>query len=464
MLSTTTLPSVASRGSSRPSGKKPAAASASPAASLSQVYAKIRGTLLKVLVPALCPACKEALAKASTGQALPSGCAGLCKTCKLNLTMKHLPLSSVDKATETAASLFKTRVIAEIEALISRSLLLRGTESIDVPSVASKLTPKEDSEEAAKPEPQLPLPTSAPIYSAFTAAGIDWCRYCGTTAGTSWRDGPWGARTLCFRHGRDWSVHKRLDLEGFIGEPDRSFPVLQGYCKICWTKEGIVRRCYGCANGYHAQCYLKRTNRNVASLMARPWFCNSTCCKHFETGSLRVTHSTKEQLPLMSYDLCAESEDSDSKELLDVVGHESRPRAPSVLIRLKEPSRPLTPVPTVTEPILKEKRRFSCPVETIKPPVKKARRSRDHSVPDFLISIDHSALPKRIEADLMSKKPVLTPEFKVVTRPGKPCGTKPVEKMTELVFETRHARFEETEKHTRLLKPDILRSLFGKAA
>ncbi|KAI9498106.1 hypothetical protein BDB00DRAFT_499052 [Zychaea mexicana] len=35
------------------------------------------------------------------------------------------------------------------------------------------------------------------IFERLTHAGIDWCRYCGTTEGVNWRPGPWGKRTLC---------------------------------------------------------------------------------------------------------------------------------------------------------------------------------------------------------------------------------------------------------------------------
>lgn len=35
------------------------------------------------------------------------------------------------------------------------------------------------------------------VFERLTQAGIDWCRYCGTTEGVNWRPGPWGKRTLC---------------------------------------------------------------------------------------------------------------------------------------------------------------------------------------------------------------------------------------------------------------------------
>lgn len=35
------------------------------------------------------------------------------------------------------------------------------------------------------------------LFEQLSMAGIDWCRYCGTTEGVNWRPGPWGKRTLC---------------------------------------------------------------------------------------------------------------------------------------------------------------------------------------------------------------------------------------------------------------------------
>lgn len=463
MISASTLP--ISAGPSNRTGVLKTSSTGLNSAVLTQVYVKLRGSILQLLVPVLCGSCKEALAKASTGIPVQSDCTGLCKTCKLNLSMKHIPLVATDKKTESVTAVIKSRVIAEIEGLLARAVM-RSVEPVVVQK--SRLVEKEEEEEPPRKELVLPLSADLPIYQTFTETGVDWCRYCGTTAGTSWRSGPWGPRTLCFRHGRDWSVHKKLDLSQFEGESprDRSVPILQTYCKICWKAEGIVRKCHGCANGYHAQCYLKRTNRNVASLLVNPWYCNSTCLKHFETGSIRVTHSTKDKLPLMSYDSGETEDDSEvsKAETLDVVTEDPEFRT-SVLIRLREPVRPLTPIPCA--PVLKEKRSYSCPIESLKA-AKKARRTRDQSrqsVPDFLISIDHTAMPRKPEETV--KQAVLIPEYKIVSLPPKPTTstrTSTEEKTSELAFVTRHHRFEETEKHTRLLKPDVLRSLFGKAA
>lgn len=475
MLSTSSsnVPSLVRGRTTDITGKKASKDASSKSTGLAQIYSKVRGTLLKLFVAALCAGCKDSLVKATTAKAaglLHEG-KGLCRGCKQVLSAIKLPLSG-DKATETAASLIQTRVIAELD------LLVGGPRQ---PGAASSKNGCSDSKEAPSPV-AYPLNSDQPIYRELTKAGADWCRFCGTTAGVSWRPGPWGPRSLCFRHGRDWAVHKKLDLSSFENDQaDRENPVLQDYCKYCWSNSGIVRKCHGCANGFHAQCYLKRTNKSVSSLMAKPWYCNCTCPKHFENGTISidecllamsnayfigVSYGSKEKLPFYSHDcevtetpehLLSDSEENSCGEHLDVVTHDPDFK-PTFVIRLKEPVRPATPIPAIAT-VLKEKRRFSCPASM--PKAKKTRRPRDpsrHSVPDFLISIDHSVVIRREEAP----KPVLIPEFCVVKRPMVSSCKAGKEIVTEETFMSRHVRLEELEKHTRLLKPDILKTLFQK--
>lgn len=460
---------------------------------LTQIYARLRSSLLQTFIGVLCVGCKENLAKATTGG--NRGCKKICSGCRSSLGAQQIARTG-DKTTDAATALIKSRLISEIDNLLRSCGSTHPATSCNAMPVSVPKSPKKD--EVQRPPLTLPLDAGVPIYAALIEAGADWCRFCGTTAGTSWRPGPWGPRTLCFRHGRDWSVHKKLDLsahESANGSltADRSYPVLQSFCKLCWSDAGIVRRCHGCAHGFHAQCYLKRTNRNVASLMVKPWYCNSTCAKHFENGMIRVSYTSKERLPCYAYD---GTEDHDSvdqaherpnyedpvefsdtdlsckSEMLDVVTHDPLFK-PSFVIRLKAPVRPLTPTPFAKPAVLKEKRRYSCPAEL--KPVKKARRASSQreavrsriSVPDFLVSIDHSVVVRR---DDSVKPTVMIPEFKVVQRPSfagmrtwTAAGGK-AEIVTECMYESRHGRLEEMEKHTRLLKPEVLKTLFSKAA
>jgi hypothetical protein len=450
--------------------------------------------MTQLWLPSLCPACKPLFIRSaarSTDKALPVK--EFCKDCRAFLASKQqqqqpsktsvsVP-APVKKEPVTATTVLKDKVISEIESLIKAPLV--EVTPVKGPPVPRYFLAKPAGEPV--PAPQLPLSPSSPIYTAFSAAGIDWCRYCGTTAGTSWRPGPWGPRSLCFRHGREYAFHKRLDLSAFEGAhgsaADRAFPVLQGYCKLCWRDDGIVRKCHGCANGFHAQCYLKRTSKSVACLLAKPWYCNATCAKHFESGSIRVAHSTKEALPFQLGHVPGEPaegghpehageecDDNDSfseaaSEHLDVVTDDSGFK-PSFFIRLREPVRPPTPHPPVAEaaPLLPKKRRVSCPAAPTSAgsarPVAKPKRPRasSASVPDFLITVDHSVAIRR---DERPRTPVLCPAYRVIQRPSSPMRpASAAEPVSEEVYSQRHSRYEELEKTTRLLKPDILSTLF----
>lgn len=444
---------------------------------------------MQLWLPSLCSSCKPLFIRSaarSTDKALPVK--DFCRECRAFLASKQTASSkpsseqqknlqqqqlSPRKEPVTATTVLKNKVLSEIESLIKPVVEVTPVKTATFSSSAPRpLLFMKTVEEAPKAAPQLPLSSELPIYEAFTAAGIDWCRYCGTTAGTSWRPGPWGPRSLCFRHGREYSFHKRLDLSAFVSEQERSFPVLQGFCKICWRDDGIVRRCHGCANGFHAQCYLKRTNKNVGCLLAKPWYCNATCPRHFESGSIRVAHSTKEPLPFQSghcpdnFEAVDHDEEADSfsescaSEHLDVVTP-----VPSLLIRLKEPTRPPTPIPNATV-VETKKRRVSCPAAasakpTVLEPMRKHHkrtRSSSASVPDFLITVDHTVAIRR---DERQKTEVLCPAYKVIPRPPHPSmAVSTGETVTEELYSRRHCRYEELEKTTRLLKPDILSTLF----
>lgn len=479
-------------GVAKPTGTTPASvASGISKTVLAQIYARLRATMMQLWLPSLCPACKPLFIRSaarSTDKALPVK--DFCKDCRAFLASKqqHQQKTSCvatpvkKEPVVTATTVLKNKVISEIESLIKAPIVevTPGKSSVAPPRYFLA-RPEEPVQKP--PQPRLPLSPAQPIYTAFSAAGIDWCRYCGTTAGASWRPGPWGPRSLCFRHGREYAFHKRLDLSAFeaVAE-DRAFPVLQGYCKLCWRDDGIVRRCHGCANGFHAQCYLKRTGKNVACLLAKPWYCNATCPKHFESGGIRVAHSTKEALPYqlghvageyacgehpMEQHADVDEEDNDDSfsdagsEHLDVVSEFK----PSFFIRLKEPVRPPTPHPIVAEAAAAaeaapKKRRVSCPTPAMAKPVMKQKRSRasSASIPDFLITIDHSIAVRR---DERPKTPVLCPAYKVIQRPpAPPAKSNSGEPVSEEVYSQRHCRYEELEKTTRLLKPDILSTLF----
>ncbi|KAJ3365509.1 hypothetical protein GGF31_008534 [Allomyces arbusculus] len=124
------------------------------------------------------------------------------------------------------------------------------------------------------------------MYEQLTARSVPWCRFCGVTESPNWRQGPWGKKSLCNKHGCAWSgiagnKRIRLDLRGYVEETleDRIIPVVQDYCWLCQGKEQRdvahdLQRCGGCQKAFHATC-LRTAGPPRAG--ATRWFCSVSC-------------------------------------------------------------------------------------------------------------------------------------------------------------------------------------------
>ncbi|KNE61321.1 hypothetical protein AMAG_07057 [Allomyces macrogynus ATCC 38327] len=149
------------------------------------------------------------------------------------------------------------------------------------------------SETTAAPEKHVPCSADygarvarPTMYEQLTARGVPWCRFCGVTESPNWRQGPWGKKSLCNKHGCAWSgiagnKRIRLDLRGYVEETleDRIIPVVQDYCWLCQGKEQRevahdLQRCGGCQKAFHATC-LRTAGPPRAG--ATRWFCSVSC-------------------------------------------------------------------------------------------------------------------------------------------------------------------------------------------
>lgn len=128
------------------------------------------------------------------------------------------------------------------------------------------------------------------VFQHLIEAGIDWCRYCGTTEGVNWRPGPWGKRTLCNKHGCDYKGYglasrlPRLDLSAFSNEKleERLRPVVQQFCIVCQSPEQTEKNNHlvlcsgGCSRAYHQQCHSPVITVNPSTDPVR-WYCSPLC-------------------------------------------------------------------------------------------------------------------------------------------------------------------------------------------
>ncbi|ORX62178.1 hypothetical protein DM01DRAFT_253265 [Hesseltinella vesiculosa] len=129
------------------------------------------------------------------------------------------------------------------------------------------------------------------LFEQLSLAGIDWCRYCGTTEGVNWRPGPWGKRTLCNKHGCDYKGYglasrmPRLDLSKYRHEriQDRGRPVIQEFCATCQERGDetapLVPCDGGCSRAFHSRCFTTdKENPPIAFQGHAPlWFCSPSC-------------------------------------------------------------------------------------------------------------------------------------------------------------------------------------------
>ncbi|KAL1920965.1 uncharacterized protein VTP21DRAFT_11600 [Calcarisporiella thermophila] len=161
------------------------------------------------------------------------------------------------------------------------------------------------------PEHIPPRPTHSPtLFDELTQAGIDWCRFCGTTEGVNWRPGPWGKRTLCNKHGCDYKGYgfackqPRLDLTPFFGESitERSRPVLQYFCTECQRPESwadnVLVRCEGCPKAFHQKCFPGGIESSLVAGKDR-WFCEKGCRENAKRKRI-VVELPRKRLPLMN--------------------------------------------------------------------------------------------------------------------------------------------------------------------
>lgn len=163
---------------------------------------------------------------------------------------------------------------------------------------------------------QTPLPASAPksggsgiitrqkvdstsIYPYLTALNRPWCRYCGVTASSQWKDGPWGAASLCCAHGPDADGCVRYDLGRFDpeGRTGRTQPILSGYCCKCWQTAALsdCQRCNGCSLTVHAGC----SKAEAGVQEEGHWYCSPECLADRRKRIVRGKIGFDERMPFV---------------------------------------------------------------------------------------------------------------------------------------------------------------------
>lgn len=124
------------------------------------------------------------------------------------------------------------------------------------------------------------------LYARLGKHNKNWCRFCGTTAGHKWYPGPWGPRTLCYRHSESCKTTDKLDLSCFLHEKERKEPVIRDYCRKCWNRLDVrssCLRCYGCPFSYQVGCVPPNSR-----MINNHWFCSGACQANLEKLGINV--------------------------------------------------------------------------------------------------------------------------------------------------------------------------------
>jgi hypothetical protein len=124
------------------------------------------------------------------------------------------------------------------------------------------------------------------VYHKLIRAKREWCHFCGTSAASKWYPGPWGPKTLCYKHSGQCKGIDRLDLSGFQHENHRKEPVVRDSCGKCWSRLDVRTsslRCSGCPFAYHVGC-VPLSSKTINSR----WFCSPQCIHSYQSCSVNV--------------------------------------------------------------------------------------------------------------------------------------------------------------------------------
>lgn len=487
-----------------------------PVGSLNNICERVRLALLHVFLPRLCDTCKSSFSAAfQKSQSTVLLLRSLCETCKCNYikdrraaarkkhhslaTATFTPSSTGSTATSTklgakkksrsqatgdtefsGSATLSTSSLATDELLSlprpKKIRLVTTTGEMDVPRYALPLTPPPDATECptlssttcgteeisasvAAPVPATftapPLRSDEHIYAALSEAGMHWCRYCGVAGHVNsfWKLGPWGERTLCHKHGCEFlgcgfarATTTRLDLTAFHneGRETRTRPVIQDYCAGCWEHEDAVTgpflRCHGCPQAFHEACLRQPGHVHDDT----HWYCSSTCPSHFATRKVHLQLPSKARPPFVCrvphIDPAVILQDADQKH----------PPRLTLRISLNAFPRENAVSTAASATALHKKRKY---------------RKHDRAIADRVMVF----VPVKVDQSVHVHADISTPRWTVKSLEERRAYDQLVavteddieaaEDLEDEALLLRHARYEEAERCTRLLKPGVLTRL-----
>lgn len=425
-----------------------------PPSSLAELCQRLRVQLVQQRLPLVCSECRPSLVRTHHRKMelnLTQMLRGLCNRCRSLFTASQV---SLDKSETESLGITKTKTIkagkkSEGQLLPSnqpdlapkspQSPLRKGSITRIILKVSQNFsTLNQISSVKVSPKKGTPY-RACSVFETMTMAKAEWCRYCGATSSSQWRAGPWGQRTLCYKHGSAYegksegSSNLRLDLSQFHYEKlaERRRPVLQSVCCVCQRTDNEdcsqrIWACDGCPNGYHQTCVPVNV-ANVCSPFdanAPHWFCSLSCIDNLAKHQMDSTKNVSKGLKRTERAL-------------------SEPTARRFAKRFDHLNAPPTPPPTPCTGIRK-------------------RRATSDLASEVMICFDSDAAIKR---PALEKQVVFTPCYQLIAFPplqlplsGLRLDAPSLPLPDNELLKT-HDRYEQVEKNTRLCHPEVLRSL-----
>jgi hypothetical protein len=307
------------------------------------------------------------------------------------------------------------------------------------------------------------LGNNVQIYEYLSGKGVDWCRYCGVAGdtGTFWKLGPWGDRTLCHKHGCEFFgcgfarvTKTRLDLTKFYREKrlDRVRPIVSEFCSICWNQNDTEKvsesliNCNGCPLAFHQACLTASSKNSV------PFYCSEGCSSNFEKCLIRPQFHSKTSFPyyrkILTLDKGNDAELQPGQQIVDLHDKNIKQRV-GLGIGAKLISSHTPPPPQQQfAPVLK-KRKYN------------HRKFNEHQV-DRIVPF----VPIKVDQAVHLHENINTPQWTLKPLHERQNYASEVdsaayafEDLDEENLLKRHARYENVEKTTRLLKPGVFRQL-----
>lgn len=278
------------------------------------------------------------------------------------------------------------------------------------------------------------------LYARLERRNKHWCHFCGTTGAQKWYPGPWGPRTVCYKHSEQCKGADKVDLSCFLHEKERKEPVVRDYCGKCWARLDVrsaCLRCYGCPFAYHVGCVPPGGSKMINGR----WFCSEACQGHLEKLGINVNLPYQAIMPFSQVEVV-----SDKGEVVSFI-IPPPPSTTAAAKTIKKQQQQLVDKKRKIEQVIEEESKENSPKKQRPNSIKVV----DIPVPGVIRHEMCAARRYQSQANITQANISSTTKARVLE-----------EALDDLTFLNRHKRYETMELSSRICRPQILKKLFKK--